>query len=160
MSESTKNDRPINIGAITTYQSGIVQASAHRLINREMAHFLLPYDLSCMQWFMIGHIYDAGSEGVRLTDLMRLLDTKLPFITNSINLLESRGIVEKRGHETDNRVKLVSIAPSYRKTVQVIEAHLREELRHLLYDNDDISREELSAYITVLYKMINAVGKN
>lgn len=156
MNESTNNQRPINIGDITTYQSGIAQASAHRLINREMARFLLPYDLSCMQWFMIGHIYDAGDDGVRLTDLMNILDTKLPFITNSINLLESRGIVEKRGHETDNRVKLVSITPSYRSTVKEIEAHLREELRHLLYDNDSISREELSAYITVLYKMISA----
>lgn len=156
MNESTNNQRPINLGDITTYQSGIAQASAHRLINREMARFLLPYDLSCMQWFMIGHIFDAGNDGVRLTDLMNILDTKLPFITNSINLLESRGIVEKRGHETDNRVKLVSITPSYRGTVKEIEANLREELRHLLYDNDSISREELSAYITVLYKMISA----
>ena len=159
MSESTSNNKPVNIGSITTYQSGIAQASAHRLINREMARFLLPYDLSCMQWFMIGHIYDAGSDGVRLTDLMKILDTKLPFITNSINLLESRNIVHKRAHETDNRVKLVSINPSYRATVKEIEAHLREELRHLLYDNDAISREELSAYITVLYKMIGAASK-
>lgn len=156
MSESTINNQPLDIASITTYQSGIAQASAHRLINREMARFLVPYDLTCMQWFMIGYVYDAGEDGVRLTDLMHLLDTKLPFITNSINLLESRGIVQKRSHETDNRVKLVSIVPSYRDTVHEIEAHLRDELRHLLYDNDAISREELSAYITVLYKMIHA----
>ena len=153
------DSRHIDITHIKTYQSGMVQASAHRLLNRTINVILEPYDLTSTQWFMIGHIYDAGSAGVKLTDLMGVLDTKLPFITNSVNLLESRGIVQKTGHATDNRIKLVTIHPRYRKQVDKIETHLREQLRKLLYREDHITRAELETYITVLYKMIGATKR-
>lgn len=146
----------INMSRIKTYQSGMAQSTAHRLLNRVINSLLEPYGLTSAQWFMIGHIYDAGADGVKLTDLMNVLDTKLPFITNSINLLESRGIVHKTAHPTDNRIKLVTIRPGYRKQIDKIEAHVRDGLRQRLYKNDHITREELSTYITVIYKMIGA----
>lgn len=136
---------------ITTYQTGVVQAAVNRLLNREMAKFLQPYGITCTQWFIIGLILDAGHEGLRLTDLMRKLDTTLPFITTHLNLLESRNIVLKRMHPTDNRTKIVTITDKFRPTCKEIEADLRENLRELLYKN--ITREELQVYVNVLHKM-------
>ena len=154
MSESSKNVSGLpSLGSITTYSSGVLQAKAHRLLNRKMAEFLRPYDITCMQWFIIGLVYDAGPKGLRLSDLMRQLDTTLPFITNSLNLLESKRIVQKQAHPTDNRTKIVTIRSSYRPTVAKTEADLRAHLRELLYDNDEISPQELQAYISVLIKI-------
>lgn len=142
-----------DISQITTYQSGLAQAAAHRIINRVVSDFLLQYGLSAMQWFMLGAIFDAGPTGLRLSDLTRRLDTTLPYVTNSINLLESKGMVRKIAHAGDSRIKLVSIAPGYRKTIDIIEAGLRDHLREVLYGEDHITREELQTYITVLYKI-------
>jgi DNA-binding MarR family transcriptional regulator len=142
------------IARITTYQSGIAQASAHRAMNRLVSDFLLQYGLSAMQWFTLGTIYDSGSGGIRLSDLMRKLDTTLPYITNSVALLESKGLVRKVAHAGDSRIKMVSIEPKHRKQIETIEADLRVHLREVLYTKDRITRDELQNYITVLYKIV------
>src|SRR6476469_9342172 len=111
-SESPQND----ISQITTYQSGITQAAAHRAVNRIVSEYLLEHGLTAMQWFTIGTIYDAGTKGIRLSDLMRKLHTTLPFVTNTISVLESKGIVQKISHAGDSRIKLVSITPRYTST--------------------------------------------
>lgn len=144
----------IDISQITTYQSGIVQAAAHRAINRAVSDYLLQYGLTSMQWFTLGAIYDGGEAGMRLSDLMRKLDTTLPYITNSVALLESKGFVRKVSHAGDSRIKLVSITPKHRKTMESIEQGLRQHLRQVLYRDDNITRDELQDYITVLYKIV------
>lgn len=153
MAKSTNFSKK-DISLITTYQSGIAQAAAHRLINRVVADFLLFYGLTPMQWFALGYIYDAGAAGCRLSDLARSLDTTLPYITNTVALLESKGYVRKVAHVGDSRIKLVSIVPKHQRTVKKIEAELRERMREELYSEDRISRDELQAYIHVLYKII------
>lgn len=142
-----------DLSQITTYQSGIAQASAHRLINRVVTDFLLAYGLSPMQWFAIGMIYDASPAGMRLSDLAKVLDTTLPYITNTIALLESKGIVKKLTHTGDSRIKLVSIVANKETMIEEIESGLRERMREELYHEDNISREELATYIRVLYKI-------
>ena len=144
-----------NMSTISTYQSGIAQATAHRITSRIISDYLIRYDLTAMQWFIIGHIYDAGSIGLTMTELGRIIGTTLPYTTNTINLLESKGIIKKKVHDTDSRTKIVTVNQAYTEIVSEIEAGLRDELRDNLYGQNHISREELQAYITVLYK-INA----
>jgi len=145
-----------DMGQISTYQSGIAQASAHRVINRVVSDFLVRYDLTAMQWFIIGYINDAGSVGLTIGDICQVIDTTLPYTTNTINLLESKGIVNKRVHSKDSRIKIVTLDPTHKAMVEEIEEGLRDELRKTLYATDRISRDELQTYIHVLYKIIAA----
>lgn len=144
-----------DISQITTYQSGIVQASANRVLNRLKTDFLLQYGLTTMQWFVIGSVYDAGQNGIRISDLMKRLQTTLPYITNTIALLESKGMVQKISHTGDSRIKLVSIPQDKQSLVKEIEKGLREHLKQTLYHKDHITRDELQAYMRVLYKIIS-----
>ena len=143
-----------DISLITTYQSGIAQASAHRVINRVVSDYLIRYDITAMQWFIIGYVHDAGEAGVTLTELGHVLGTSFPYTTNTINLLESKGFISKKTHSEDSRTKLVTVNKEYEDMVNDIEEGLREELRKTLYSTDNISREELQTYIRVLYKII------
>ena len=151
-----KSTPPIenDIAQITTYQSGIAMASAHRIINRIVSDYLLKHGLTAMQWFAVGMIYDAGDQGIRLSDLTRKLATTLPYVTNMVALLESKGMVRKVAHAGDSRIKLVSVTPKYRRTIETIERGLREHMRTTLYEIDGVSREELQTYVTVLYKIV------
>jgi len=145
-----------DISQITTYQSGAMQSTAHRILKRINTEYLSQYGLTPTQWFIIGYAYDAGSNGIRLNDLMKILDTTMPFITTVVNMLESKGILQKVSDTGDSRVKIARLNPTYRTTVEEIEAGLREELRLRLYREDNINREELAAYIAVLYKIAQA----
>lgn len=153
MPKST-NSSNFDISQIATYQSGIIQASAHRIINRVVSDYLLQYGLSAMQWFALGTIYDGGNQGIRLSDLSRKLSTTLPYVTNMITLLESKQMVNKVTHAGDSRIKLVAINPKFKRTVEDIERGLRDHMRASLYQEDGVTRDELQAYIAVLYKIV------
>jgi DNA-binding MarR family transcriptional regulator len=112
---------------------------------------LKEYSLTSMQWFVLGTIYDAGAEGIQLTQLSAKLQTGLPFITNTINLLESKGMVERRSSQTDSRSKSVAITEEYRIICERIESDLREKMRKSVYGT--IKPEDLQIYIKVLYQL-------
>lgn len=153
---NSNNSPQKDMARVTTYQSGIAQATAHRVINRVVAEYLMRYDLTAMQWFIIGHIRDAGESGISLGDLRFIIGTTLPYMTNTINTLESKDLIRKKNHEKDARIKVVTLLPESIELVDEIEAGLRDELRKTLYSEDNISRDELQTYISVLYKIINA----
>ncbi len=139
------------LAGITTYQSGVAQATAFRIVKKHTATALKEYGLSCMQWFTIGTVLDAGNKGIRLSDLAQKLDTTLAYMTTTVNFLESREILERHAHGTDARTKLIKVRNSYKKECAIIEADVRKKLATLLYGQ--IDSEELLAYIMVLYKI-------
>jgi DNA-binding MarR family transcriptional regulator len=149
-------DPETNMAYISTYQSGVAQATAHRVINRVVSEYLEQYKLSAMQWFIIGHIYDAGTAGITLGDLRFLIGNTLPYMTNTITILEAKDMIIKKNDEKDARIKVVTIHPKSAKLIQKIESGLRDELRKTLYSENNISRDELQTYISVLYKIINS----
>jgi DNA-binding MarR family transcriptional regulator len=136
---------------ITTYQSGVVQASAYRNLNKHFTALLKDHGLTCMQWFVVGTIYDSGSDGITMTDLARKLQTGIPFTTNTINLLESKGMVERKDGEKDNRNKFVSISPDFISQCESIEKDLRAKLRESIYQH--ITPDDLRIYIKVMYQL-------
>lgn len=153
MTKSNLNDSNSSpMANITTYSSGIAQATAFRIIKKHTATALRPYDLTCMQWFTIGAAYEARNTGIRMSDLASALDTTQAYMTTVVNLLESRNILKKTVHGTDARTKLVYVTPQFRKQVPEIEAHVRTELRKLIYD-DTITPQELFTYVSVLRKI-------
>ena len=80
----------------------------------------------------------------------------MPFITTTINQLELKGIINKISDLKDSRVKIAVLNPDYSDTVTEIEEGLRQELREKLYSESQISRDELTAYIAVLYKIVQS----
>lgn len=142
-----------DLSQIPTYESGIAQASAHRAVTRHVSDYLSRYDLSSMQWFTIGIIFQAGPEGIRLSHLAKRLSTTMPYVTTTLAALEARGIVQKVTHADDSRIKLVTVTSEYLGRIQQIEDGLRDYLRVALYKDSGITRDELKVYISVLYKM-------
>ncbi|MDQ3123176.1 MAG: hypothetical protein M3Q14_00615 [bacterium] len=152
MEKASKNiDSSLSLDVTTTYQSGVAQASAFRVVKHHTAHYLQDYNLTCMQWFTIGTVLDAGPKGIRLSDLAHKLDTTIAYMTNTVNLLESLDIFTKKTHKYDARTKLVAVKPHYKKTCATIEKGLRLRLGLVLYQN--LSYDELATYVKVLYKI-------
>lgn len=148
----------MDISSITTYQAGVAQSSAYRNLNKLFSAMLKDHDLTSMQWFVIGTIYDSGPNGIQLTKLAAKLQTGLPFITNTINLLESKNMVERKDSPTDSRSKSVSIHPDFTSECEQIEADLREKMRKSVYAT--ISPKDLRIYVKVLYQLSTLEGSN
>lgn len=136
---------------LPTYTAGVAQSTAYRLLKKFTEAYLTEHDLTMMQWFIIGTIYEAGDMGIGVTELSKLLDTNVPYVTNTTNMLVSRGIILREVHGENKRSKYLRLSPDFIPTVQTIENSLRIHMRATLYSN--ITPEELLIYIRVLYKL-------
>lgn len=153
--DSTPTDQPIDQSTITTYQSGIIQAAAVRALRRSTEESLAPHGITTMQWFIIGTILDAGVDGIRLTDLAKRIDTTMSYLTTTVKLLESKGIVTRTRDSGDLRTHHISVAERYVPTCHAIEEDLRSKMRATIYAQ--ISPQELRTYLNVLLKL-SALG--
>ena len=144
----------VNLGDITTYQAGVAQAAMHRALQKRCDDILKPFGITKMQWLIIGTVLDAGDSGMRLSDMATQLGTTLSYLTNTINLLESRGFVDRRDHESDNRAKMIVIRPEFKDKCADIERTLREGLRKTIYAN--VNQKDFQTYIKVLYQLKDA----
>ncbi len=142
-----------DLSKITTYQTGVIQSAAFRVLRKHTDDLLREHDITTMQWFIIGTLYDAGLAGMRITDLSHKVDTTLSFLTNTVNLLASKGILVRLEHASDNRARMVSVSKSFRPKCKLIEKDLRNKLRKSIYA--DISPDDLRTYIKVLYQLSN-----
>ncbi|MDB5182435.1 MAG: Transcriptional regulator, MarR family [Candidatus Saccharibacteria bacterium] len=141
----------IDLSKITTYESGVVQSTAYRVLSKHVTEILKKHDVTMMQWFVLGTIYSSGTGGIRLTDLAKKVDTGLPFLTNLINLLERKNMVHRVSNLEDSRSKFVVVTPDFSRKCRTIEADLRDGMRKSLYKN--ITPEDLKTYIKVLYQI-------
>lgn len=140
-----------DLSTITTYQAGAVQASMHRLLQKQCDIILKPFGISKMQWMIIGHVLDAGSSGVRISDLSARLDTTIPYLTTALHLLESKGFLSREGNAQDGRSKLITVSPAFIPKCHEIEHALREGLRKTIYANVDAA--DFRVYMKVMYRI-------
>lgn len=153
---SSKNsDQPLSLRSIPTYKAGVAQSTAYRLLKKFTEDYIQQHGITMMQWFILGTIHDAGERGIGITQLSRAVDTNVPYITNTLNLLEEKGYVVRETKGNDNRSKVVRINPKHNHTIEQIEAGLRSQMRQTIYAN--VTPEELRIYLTVLYKLNHAL---
>lgn len=136
---------------ITTYQAGAVQAAVHRAIQKHYDQTLKPYGITKMHWLIIGTILDTGEKGARMTDIAKALDTTLPYLTNTLNVLEAKGIINRDSNQGDSRSKIVRINPQFVPRCAEIEGTLRTKLRESIYAHVDPA--DFRVYLKVLYQL-------
>lgn len=152
MNKSMKNLSPSDdLSTLTTYQAGVLQAAAHRTLQKYCDEILKKYEITKMHWLIIGTVLDAGDGGIRTTDLARKLDTTISYLTTTINLLVSKDMLVRVENEQDSRSKYVSVHPDFVPRCEKIEETLRAGLRKSIYMK--LTPNELKQYMKVLYKL-------
>ena len=139
-----------NIANLKTYQVGVIEAAAHRALRQHKDSLLKGYGLTGVDWYLIGAVADSGKEGIRATDLAKLLGTTMGFLTKTVALLEAKNILTRVANAKDARSSYIVLNTSYVTTVDEIEVELRKKLRQSVYNL--ITPEELLVYIQVINK--------
>ena len=57
-----------NLG-LTTYQIGLLVARTHRILKAHTDEILAPYDLTSVDWAIMGLVHDNNGVGIRLSNL-------------------------------------------------------------------------------------------
>ena len=144
------NTSAVQLKDLKTYQVGVIEAGAHRALRQHKDALLKNYNLTGVEWYLIGTVADAGKAGVRSTDLARSLGTTMGFLTKTITLLEAKKILTRQVNPEDARSNYIVFNERYRKTLNEIENGLRVRLRDTIYGL--VTPEELAVYIQVSQK--------
>ncbi len=128
-----------------------MEAFINRRFQKISDDTLKPFGITKMQWMIIGFVLDAGPSGTRLSDLANRLGTTLGYLTNSVNLLESRDILSRIDNNNDTRSKLIIVKPTYIEKCREIEDTLRDSLKESIYDKLD--PDEFKVYLKVMQKI-------
>lgn len=114
-----------------TYEIGLLQAQAYRILKQTTATVLKPEGLTTIEWAVIGIIVKKKSS-VRASELADALGVRAPLVSRIIQKIAKSGwITVKTG--TDKRERLVSITPQGSSQVARIEKSVRAQLKPLLH---------------------------
>lgn len=142
--------------SLTTYQAGLLQAQAYRALKNFMVGQLQNHRLTMMEWALLGHVYDHGKQGIRTSSLAQLFGVEASLMTNMINRLEMRGLVDRRADPLDARAKRVCISANGKRLVAKAEHQLRKAMERWL---GGINRNDLRSYLLVLHTLAAAQHK-
>lgn len=135
---------------LKTYHVGVIESAAHRALRQHKDGLLRNYGITGVEWYIIGTVADAGKQGIRLTELSRMLGTTMGFMTKTMKLLEAKKIIVRKANAHDARSSHFILSENYRDTYEEIEKELRDRLRKSVYSL--VTPEELETYIKVLDK--------
>jgi len=140
-----------------SYEVGI----AHMLLTRKMSNLrntiLEPYQLSSVEWFVMGIVLSRSADGgIRITDLAVLFDVKTTYITAIVNKLKALGYVSAVADSTDARVRLVVITKKGTKAAEAIEVKIQDAAEKAL--RDKVTGEQLDGFFTVLHELAYSKG--
>jgi len=149
MSKVVKKIRSI-LNTRKTYQVGLLQDKAYRVLKLETKAVLKPFGITPTQWAFLGILCDNKAE-IRLNGLAQELGVKAPLVTVIFTHLKKMNLIDSHKDEDDSRAKKVFLTKKGYEFVTQVEKTLRKEIRPLL---NGLSLKEVVAYVSVLEAIV------
>ena len=143
--------RLISRHLLTTYQIGVLVARTHRELKAHTDAVLAPYELTSVDWAILGLLHDDKGAGMKLIDLSEELGVEAPFVTLRIKRLQTRELISVKSGTEDKRERLATITPLGIKIVAIIEPILRSASRKWL---KGVGPLDVKGFITVMKTVV------
>jgi DNA-binding MarR family transcriptional regulator len=98
-------------------------------LNREVANFLKPFQLTGPQYNVLRILRGAGEKGLSCRQIGRRMLTRVPDITRLVDRLEKAGMAERIAHPDDRRVVLVRVTATALKLLTQLDPSTRTLLQ-------------------------------
>ncbi len=136
---------------LTTYQIGILVARTHRELKAHTDAVLAPYELTSVDWAILGLLHDNKGIGMKLIDLSEELGVEAPFVTLRIKRLQTRELINVKSGAEDKRERLATVTPLGTKIIAIIEPILRSASRTWL---KGVGPLDVRGFITVMKTVV------
>lgn len=118
------NKKPTLLDAIPGYEAWLAVARTSQLFQRIMTQALVPLGLEVAHYDVLANV--ARDEGLSQQVLARRLLVAKSNVSALLAVLERKGLIERVRHQTDARVRLVSLTLEGREvTMRATKEHAR-----------------------------------
>lgn len=111
------------------------------------------YSLSRTQTSILSTLADHGD--LRMTDLARIENVRVPTTSNSVSIIEGMGLVERAPDPADRRGVVVRLTETGRQQIDDALARRNRELAGKIDQLDPSHRQALSASIPALLALLS-----
>lgn len=139
----------MDLRELTTYEACILHARAHRVLREFVARQLEGYNLTVMEWVLLGVISES-KPGVSPSALCERLDVSMPLITRMATNLQSHGYVDRKEHQEDKRQSVIIPSAKGLELAELVEAQIKVEMRKML---KDFSPSEILGYVRTMKQL-------
>lgn len=138
-----------------SYEIGMADMLCSRRLNTLRQQILVGYDLTAMEWFVLGTIYDAHKAGgIRITDLATRFNVKSTYITATVNALKHKNLVNAYVDKEDARARLVVVTKKGTEQVPVIDSELQAATEQLLAGT--VNEKDFAAFLHTIKELAKA----
>ncbi len=113
-----------------TYNLGLIQAKSFRILNAHTTHCLVPFDLTSIEWALLGLLHDS-SASLPAKHLADELGVEPSFISELLKKLVAKKYIEIEADAEDARTKKICLSPAGKKLMPVVEKALHAGMRPL-----------------------------
>lgn len=137
---------------ITMYKACLLHSRADRALRLVVARQLEQFNVTMMEWLLMGAVQNGPKEGMTMSAVASALDVTLPQVTALMaNLTKLKLLKQKVSHQDRRSRRLVSTHAG-KKLLESIEQEVDRAIREWVVD---IPREQLQTYLQTVEILAN-----
>ena len=133
----------------------LLQSKFHRLTKYQMIKALKPFELSTVEWIILGYL-DSISDSVPLCTVSKEVGIHDSFIAVLAAKLEERKLVVIKPDDIDKRKKNIAITKQGRKLIELTQTNFVKFFAPLLRG---LSGEDIKHFTSVIKKILENFEK-
>lgn len=133
-----------------SYTIMLAKIKAHRYTKDIIAASLSSYNVTGMEWLLLGAVDKQPLQSTTTTNLAQELQVSTPLISRFTKSLEEKGLITVKQSREDKRWRDISLSSKGQAMIKETEPIVREALRVWL---SPIKREHVDIYINVLLQV-------
>lgn len=138
-----------------TYNAGLLQAKAFRILKKHTNNALQPMDISATEWGILGILLN-NSQGLRLSKIAGLMGVKAPFVTQSMAILMEKNFVNIDNDKSDTRVKIAKLTAAGKDFIKKAEPLVAKEIKKTF---SEVSIRNLLGYLSTLHAVVKTYSE-
>jgi DNA-binding MarR family transcriptional regulator len=131
-----------DIGNMSICERFLLHARADRVVRAFVAKQLEPYQLTMMEWLLLGVVNSGPKDGVSMSAAAQTLDVTLPQITALANKLLGLKLIRQKTQSHDRRSRHILPTGKGKTALEDIEAAISNALEEWLAGFSKEQREQ------------------
>lgn len=125
------------------YEACLLHSRADRALRVMVSRQLERFDLTMMEWLLMGVVNYGPGEGLTMSSVASTLDVTLPQVTALTASLIKAKLLKQKVSRQDRRSRRLFTTPACKRLLDEIEAAIKGAMQEWV---SDIPREQLDTY--------------
>lgn len=138
--------------SMSMYEACLLHSRADRALRVVVSRQLEAFDVTMMEWLLIGVVCVGPKEGMTMTAVASALDVTLPQVTALTASLTKSKLIKQKVSRQDRRSRRLACLPAGKRLLEQTEAAIGKAMKGW---TADVPRDQLMTYFDTVRHLAN-----